>query len=67
MDKKILFIEDNLIKAESVINDCEISQILPDVFDNDVFQGYEKVNLSWNDLSRVINKDNCVTALQNMT
>lgn len=52
-------------KAESVINDCEIAQILPDVFDNDIFPGYEKVNVSWPELSRVISKDNWMTALQN--
>lgn len=32
--------------AESVIEHCEISQILPDVFDNDIFPGYDKVILS---------------------
>jgi hypothetical protein len=52
-------------KAESVINDCEIAQILPDVFDNDIFPGYDKVNISWNELSRIITKDTWKTALQN--
>jgi hypothetical protein len=52
-------------KAESVIEDCEIAQILPDVFDNDIFPGYDKVNISWNELSRVITKDNWKTALRN--
>ena len=52
-------------KAESVIDDCEIAQILPDVFDNDIFPGYDKVNISWNELSRVITKDNWKTALRN--
>jgi len=52
-------------KAVSVINDCEISQILPDTFDNDLFPGYDKVNITWQELSRVINKDNWKTALQN--
>ncbi len=52
-------------KAESVINDCEISQILPDTFDNDLFPGYEKVNITWEELKRVINKDTWKTALQN--
>lgn len=28
--------------AESVFDDCYISQILPDTFDNDLFPGYEK-------------------------
>ena len=51
--------------AESVIEDCYISQILPDTFDNDLFPGYEKVNVSWDELRRVIEKDNWKTALQN--
>lgn len=56
----------NMVRiAESVINDCEIAQILPDIFDNDIFPGYDKVNISWNELSRVINKDNWKTALRN--
>ena len=52
-------------KAESVIDECEIAQVLPDVFDNDIFPGYDKVNISWNELSRVITKDNWKTALRN--
>lgn len=51
--------------AESVINDCEISQILPDTFDNDLFPGYDKVNLSWSEMNRVLEKENWKTALQN--
>lgn len=52
-------------KAESVLNQCEIHQILPDTFDNDIFPGYDKVNITWNELKRIIVKDNWVTALQN--
>jgi len=56
----------NMIRmAESVINDCEIFKILPDVFDNDIFPGYDKVNISWSELSRVIKKENWKTALKN--
>lgn len=56
----------NMIRnATSVIDDCFVSQILPDKFDNDVFPGYENINLSWFDLKRVIEKDNWKTALQN--
>lgn len=56
----------NMVRnATSVINDCEIAQILPDVFDNDVFPGYDKVNISWKELSRVITKDSWKTALRN--
>jgi hypothetical protein len=36
----------NMIRnAKSVINDCEVVQILPDTFDNDIFPGYDKVNV----------------------
>lgn len=52
-------------KAETVIDDCEVVQILPDTFDNDLFPGYEKVNIAWDELKRVIEKDNWKTALQN--
>jgi hypothetical protein len=51
--------------AESVIDDCFVSQILPDTFDNDLFPGYDKVNISWDELRRIIEKDNWKTALQN--
>ena len=51
--------------AESVIDDCYVSQILPDTFDNDIFPGYEKVNISWDEMKRVLEKDNWKTALQN--
>lgn len=51
--------------AESVINECYVSQILPDTFDNDLFPGYEKVNITWSEMNRVLEKDNWKTALQN--
>jgi hypothetical protein len=42
--------------AESVIDDCYVSQILPDTFDNDLFPGYEKVNITWDEMNRVLEK-----------
>jgi hypothetical protein len=51
--------------AESVLQDCEIIQILPDLFDNDLFPGYEHVHLNWDSLKRVITKESWKTALQN--
>lgn len=51
--------------AKSVIEDCEVLQLLPDTFDNDLFPGYDKVNISWEELSHVIKKENWKTALQN--
>jgi hypothetical protein len=56
----------NMIRnANSVIDECEVEQILPDRFDNDIFPGYDRVNISWEELSRVIEKENWITALQN--
>ena len=51
--------------ANSVMNECEVSQILPDTFDNDIFPGYDKVNVSWDEMRRVLEKENWQTALQN--
>ena len=51
--------------ASSVIEQCEIEQILPDTFDNDIFPGYDNIKLSWNELSRVITKEGWKAALQN--
>lgn len=36
--------------AESVIHDCKIVHILPDLFGNDIFPGYEHVHLNWDSL-----------------
>lgn len=56
----------NMVRhAASVIEACEVSQILPGIFDYDIFPGYDKVNLSWEELSRVLEKDTWKTALQN--
>lgn len=58
--------DQNLVrKANSVIHDCKILQILEDTFDNDIFPGYENLNLSWHDLKRVIDKSVWKTALEN--
>lgn len=56
----------NMVRlAPSVINDCEVAQILPSPFDNDIFPGYDKVNISWEELSRVVSKEGWKTALEN--
>jgi hypothetical protein len=51
--------------ATSVMHECVIEQILPDRFDNDIFPGYENIDLSWSDLSRVVNKETWQAALAN--
>ncbi len=52
-------------KANSVINDCKVVQIIENTFDDDLFPGYENVNVSWDTLKRVINKGVWKTALEN--
>ena len=52
-------------KANTVIGKCKVVQILEDTFDNDVFPGYENINLSWTDMKRVLNKGVWKTALEN--
>lgn len=52
-------------KARSVIDDCEVAQILPSVFDDDIFPGYDQVNVSWQDLRRILTKESWRTALEN--
>ncbi len=52
-------------RAKSVINECRVLQILEDTFDNDIFPGYENVNISWEELQRVLNKGTWKTALEN--
>ena len=48
--------------ATSVMDQCEVVQLLPDTFDNDIFPGYDKVRLSWSEMSRVIKKEGWKTA-----
>lgn len=51
--------------ANTVIDECEVYKILPNIFDNDIFPGYDKVDLSWKELSRVMEKETWKTALKN--
>lgn len=56
----------NMIRnAESVINECEVFEIIDDTFEDDSFPGYENINLSWHELNRVIEKKDWKTALEN--
>lgn len=48
-----------------IIDDLIVKEILPNALENDLFPGYDKVNISWGDLKRVINKDTWKTVLQN--
>lgn len=56
----------NLIRrGDTTLKDCIIEEILPNVYNNDIFPGYDKVNVSWQSLSTLINKQSWVTALSN--
>ena len=56
----------NLIrKADGVINDCKVHKILEDIFDDDIFPGYENVNISWKEMQNILNKGAWKTALEN--
>ena len=56
----------NLIrKAESVMDKCEVFEIIDGPFDDDGFPGYENIHLSWHELKRVIEKKDWKTALEN--
>ncbi len=56
----------NLVRnATSVINQCEVYQILPEIYDDDIFPGYDRIDITWNELTRVIEKPSWKTALEN--
>jgi len=52
-------------RANSVFKHCKVLQILDGTFDNDIFPGYEYVNVTWQELRQLINKDSWKTALEN--
>ncbi len=47
------------------ISDFVVKELLPSAFNNDFFPGYDKVNISWGELKRVIEKETWKTVLQN--
>lgn len=56
----------NLIRrGEGIMQDLVVKRVLEDVYDSDIFPGYENVRLTWSQLSRVINKESWKTALEN--
>ncbi len=54
-------------KADSngFIDDLIVETILSDVYDGNLFPGYDNVMISWRKLAQVINNDSWKTALQN--
>lgn len=57
----------NMIRiGDKFLEELIVKEILPDKLENsDVFPGYDKVNISWNELKRVVTKESWKTALQN--
>lgn len=56
----------NLIrKGDTTLGNCHVEEILPQVYNNDTFPGYNKVYISWRSLSNAIQKANWITALKN--
>lgn len=56
----------NLIRlAESLIEECVVSQIMDREFEDNKFPGYDNVDVNWSDLKRCISTDSWKTALQN--
>lgn len=47
------------------IDKFNVKEILPSSLDNDLFPGYDKVNISWGTLKRVVDRDTWKTALEN--
>src|SRR5690606_37739050 len=47
------------------INDFIVKEILPSSLDKDLFPGYDKVNISWETMKRILQKDTWQTALEN--
>jgi hypothetical protein len=52
-------------KATAILGQCEVHQILPHTYNNNLFPGYESVHLTWRELQLVITYSNWQTALQN--
>lgn len=56
-----------VVFAKNVIEDLEVEQILPSIFDGIDFPGYDKVQLSYEQLSTIVNrhKRDWIAALEN--
>ena len=59
--------QSNGVNLTTIINDLEVAQILPDIFDDDDFPGYDNVKLSYLQLFRILErgKKDWIAALNN--
>lgn len=55
----------NMVRTSEVMTECEVTEIRAEIFDQDIFPGYEWVNVSWKTLKRVVTKPTWRTALTN--
>ena len=51
--------------AGNRLDDFIVKEILPSSLDKDLFPGYDKVNITWETMKRVLEKDTWKTALEN--
>ena len=54
-----------VLTGKNCIEKFVVKEILPSILDKDIFPGYEKVNISWETMRHVLNKDTWKTALEN--
>ena len=54
-----------ILRGKDRINDFHVKEILPETYNNDDFPGYDKVNISWEDLAKKIENKSWKTALEN--
>lgn len=56
----------NLIRrGDTTLQQCEVEEILPNVYNNDFFPGYANVNVSWRSLKTLLQKGSWRAALCN--
>jgi hypothetical protein len=54
-----------VLTGKNSIKKFIVKEILPSLLDKDLFPGYDKVNISWETMQRVLQKDTWKTALEN--
>ena len=52
-------------KASGLLDECIVSRIIEGRYEDEEFPGYDKINISWAVMSRVLGKSSWKTALQN--
>jgi hypothetical protein len=56
----------NLVRlGDTILSKCIVEEILPQVYNNNIFPGYNNVYVSWHELNQLIHTTSWKTALQN--